>query len=679
MKIDGRSDSTLCEGECGRIESLKSAKAVPLWLLQRDDTPFLCLSFLASVLLHGALFIVLAATRIFQPFTGDSGQFELVWFSLSASESQQPVAPQKAEVGGKVEAPSGRGGMESSRKVKHAAAGRPRALPPPLLPAASKQPHPTAPAPVPTGMRKALPQELPAQGADAEMVISRFGGKVVEIVDKDSEIPVYRTFSTAQKSPNPMAMVQYLPETGGNALEKHTSLKTVESPVPKPIDTKAATSGTVPIAKPGAAPAVAVAAPVQKMPAAAEQPVPEKKTVAEKRTDPPVPAPQPAVTVEVKKSPASPEPAPEKAGNVTITRTVKEFQPSTSEKGAMAVTKIVVKEQTVQLRQSSSVVKRVAETRTPVREPAAVAPAPRRVATAAAPLPKVAAEEKRPSSPVPAPVPSLLHPSPPPVRTVEIPRERTAPAAPKIALRVDTSHHPKPEPAPVRAPGRIQPKAEPLPVRPLPTMETKEKPPAVPISPVIESKRPAAAVSVSPVKEKTTEPAPGKPSPASPEKPRAILMPPLAGDLKIVITGEEDIKVEAVFREFRKVRRNRPMNRGEARNSRGVPLKRARTKLNVHEAAIEIAEEGVYDLTVRSANGRPVTAAFVIKIHEKGSGAISRNLGRRTLRDGALLARILMPDGIFWDDESSFTGTMEDSDSITRFNTETGLVWREFQ
>jgi hypothetical protein len=181
------------------------------------------------------------------------------------------------------------------------------------------------------------------------------------------------------------------------------------------------------------------------------------------------------------------------------------------------------------------------------------------------------------------------------------------------------------------------------------------------------------------VVEPKPKPVLGKPSPVEPEKPRSIFLPPLAGDLKIIITGEEGIKVEAVFREFRKARRGRPMTRGEARNTRNIPLKRARTHLNIYETVIEIAEEGVYDLTVRSADGKPLTAAFVLKIHESGKGAVTKNLGKRTLPDGALLARILMPEAILWDDESYFTGTMEDSDSITRFNTETGLVWREFR
>jgi len=38
-----------------------------------------------------------------------------------------------------------------------------------------------------------------------------------------------------------------------------------------------------------------------------------------------------------------------------------------------------------------------------------------------------------------------------------------------------------------------------------------------------------------------------------------------------------------------------------------------------------------------------------------------------------------MPEGILWDDDSSFSGNMEDSESITKFNAETGVVWREYK
>jgi hypothetical protein len=39
--------------------------------------------------------------------------------------------------------------------------------------------------------------------------------------------------------------------------------------------------------------------------------------------------------------------------------------------------------------------------------------------------------------------------------------------------------------------------------------------------------------------------------------------------------------------------------------------------------------------------------------------------------------RFIMPDAIFWDEEDRFAGSIEDSDSITKFNDATGLFWRE--
>ncbi len=44
---------------------------------------------------------------------------------------------------------------------------------------------------------------------------------------------------------------------------------------------------------------------------------------------------------------------------------------------------------------------------------------------------------------------------------------------------------------------------------------------------------------------------------------------------------------------------------------------------------------------------------------------------------GKATYRFIIPDAIFWDDEDRFGGTIEDSGSITKFNDETGLVWRE--
>ena len=43
------------------------------------------------------------------------------------------------------------------------------------------------------------------------------------------------------------------------------------------------------------------------------------------------------------------------------------------------------------------------------------------------------------------------------------------------------------------------------------------------------------------------------------------------------------------------------------------------------------------------------------------------------------IARLLMPEGILWEEDSSFSGTIEDSDSVTKFNSDSGLVWKEYR
>ena len=37
-----------------------------------------------------------------------------------------------------------------------------------------------------------------------------------------------------------------------------------------------------------------------------------------------------------------------------------------------------------------------------------------------------------------------------------------------------------------------------------------------------------------------------------------------------------------------------------------------------------------------------------------------------------------MPEAILWDDDASFTGSLEDSESTTKFNAQTGLYWKEY-
>jgi hypothetical protein len=158
-----------------------------------------------------------------------------------------------------------------------------------------------------------------------------------------------------------------------------------------------------------------------------------------------------------------------------------------------------------------------------------------------------------------------------------------------------------------------------------------------------------------------------------------ILHPPISGDLKLIITGVVEVKVEVHFKPLPKVRRSKALTRWESANDRSITPKQVRTKETVHEAVVEETEEGVYSIKVAIENGKPGTAGLTLKVHESKKGARSKDLGSRKINGIVEVAKVLMPEGILWNEDSNFTGDMEDADSITKFNSETGLMWREYK
>lgn len=195
------------------------------------------------------------------------------------------------------------------------------------------------------------------------------------------------------------------------------------------------------------------------------------------------------------------------------------------------------------------------------------------------------------------------------------------------------------------------------------------------------------------VTEKRTEPALNgkpradeKPAEKSSEQPvgtNGIFAAPLSGDLKIEITGPEEalmgVKISVIFREYPKTSHNRPMTKATARNFRAVTPKMVRTSKNTLQAVIEIAGEGVYDFRNLSDTGSSDQVAFTVRIYENSGKAKTRPMGVRRVGVKGSIAKVLMPEGILWNDESAFSGYMEDSESITRFESETGLIWKEYK
>jgi hypothetical protein len=163
-----------------------------------------------------------------------------------------------------------------------------------------------------------------------------------------------------------------------------------------------------------------------------------------------------------------------------------------------------------------------------------------------------------------------------------------------------------------------------------------------------------------------------------PPEPRGLVITSLHGDLKMVIAGDGSVKLSVVFREYPKSRRNKVLTRAEAHREQKVVPVFAKTRQETREAVIETAREGIYIFSIESEKEEPVKATFTLKIFETGAREKVKAIGTRTVSNKAVLARVLMPDGILWEDDSAFTGSLDDSDSTTKFNAQAGLYWKEY-
>lgn len=164
---------------------------------------------------------------------------------------------------------------------------------------------------------------------------------------------------------------------------------------------------------------------------------------------------------------------------------------------------------------------------------------------------------------------------------------------------------------------------------------------------------------------------------------KAILAAPIAGDLKLEISATPEVlkgvKITVLFREYPKNRHNRPQTKNEFGRVNVLVPKLARPGENILQAVIEIAGEGIYEFRAELGGKRPVEAGLAVKFFENSAQARVKTIADRKVLDNGSVAKILMPECILWDDDAYFSGNMEDSDSVTKFNSETGVVWKEYK
>jgi len=161
----------------------------------------------------------------------------------------------------------------------------------------------------------------------------------------------------------------------------------------------------------------------------------------------------------------------------------------------------------------------------------------------------------------------------------------------------------------------------------------------------------------------------------APSQRQGLAIPQVKGDIKLLVVGQAPKKIMINFREFKLNRRNRPFSRAELKQREEITPISVSPGEHKFEYVIEKAREGVYTLAIDHTPGKPST--FSLLLYEGTGQVVRKELTSHTSAQKRLIVKILMPEGILWDDESVFSGSMEDSEAVTRFNSDSGLVWKE--
>lgn len=165
--------------------------------------------------------------------------------------------------------------------------------------------------------------------------------------------------------------------------------------------------------------------------------------------------------------------------------------------------------------------------------------------------------------------------------------------------------------------------------------------------------------------------------PRKTEKPKSLAIPSVNGDLKLVASGSASHNVRIRFREFGLKRRNRPFTKAESKSDTKIVPVVVATQENTREYVVAKARDGVYTMSLELGDGAG-DVRFTLLLYDGSAKKLRKPLGNLAARQKVLQVKILMPEGILWDDDSAYTGSMEDSDSVTKFNADSGLVWKEF-
>lgn len=164
-------------------------------------------------------------------------------------------------------------------------------------------------------------------------------------------------------------------------------------------------------------------------------------------------------------------------------------------------------------------------------------------------------------------------------------------------------------------------------------------------------------------------------------KAKGLFAPPITGDIKFEMVASEGlqrgVKVSVGFRDYPRAKRGRPLTRSEALLIRSVIPKIVTPKENAIHAIIDHASEGIYYLRLELEHRQLSDVSITIRVYEGSSRSVKKTVHLPAISGNETVVRLMMPEGIVWEDSSSFSGSLEDSDSVTKFN-DTGVEWKEY-
>jgi len=111
----------------------------------------------------------------------------------------------------------------------------------------------------------------------------------------------------------------------------------------------------------------------------------------------------------------------------------------------------------------------------------------------------------------------------------------------------------------------------------------------------------------------------------------------------------------------------------EKREAHSVDTSAVRKTFSVLRTA-----EGAYTFAIRNQENETFAADLVFLIFPGKKGERTKKFAAVELSPHTTVRfKFILPEAIFWDDEEHFSGKIENSDTMTKFNQKTGFVWKE--